>query len=339
MMLRASVPLRIAIAIFGGLGVLLPIVLGVPSLSLLGLAVVVALALALRSVDRPGLFRLAAHAVYLGGLLATAWAVFGLGLSPVLTVYFPAIVLLGCAQILGARAALCWSVPSMALVVAGAFWPPEVEREVTPVVQFGVRAATLLMIFGFALSFRRSQDRQAAELERRATTDPLTGLANRRALDRALADVLARARRFPRRGALVYLDLDGLKPANDRFGHEAGDELIRVTGERIRQITRAADTPARVGGDEFVVLLSELADGKGAEIFARKLAAALREPVRVAAGAIEATASIGIAHFADGAADSDSLLRAADGAMYAAKQAGGDRIFACGPDGSPREVV
>ncbi len=339
MIRRARVPLRVAIGVVGGLAVGIPLWLGLPSLAVLGLAVVVALAVTLAAVSHPGAFRWAAHSVYGLSLVAAGYAVFGLGLAPVITVYVGSFVLLASAQILGARAALFWSFPALGLVAASAFDPPAITREVSVGLTFAVRAVTLVTILGFAVSFRRAQDRQAAELERRATTDSLTGLANRSALIRALGDALERARRYERTGAVLYLDLDGLKPVNDRLGHAAGDELIRVTAERIASVTRSVDTAARIGGDEFVLLLAELGDPKGSEVVARKLQKVLRRPFTAAGQTIATTGSIGVTRFGGpaAAASGDDLLREADAAMYAAKRAGGDRIY-LHAEGGPREL-
>ena len=279
----------------------------------------------LRAREEGEVFRRFAHLVYLLALLAVGYAVFGLGLPSVITVYFPALVLLAAAHILGARAALFWGIPSIALVALGVFFPPP-ERPVTPAITFAVRAATLITILGFAVAFRRAHDRQAEELRRHATMDPLTGLANRREFDRAVRESLGRADRFQRSGAILYLDLDGVKRVNDTFGHEAGDDLIRLVAERISENTRAIDTAARLGGDEFAVLLSEVS-ADGGEIVARKLLESIREPVEIAGKRLTPAASIGLAPFSGGATPADELVSRADGAMYEAKRAGGDRIF------------
>ena len=170
------------------------------------------------------------------------------------------------------------------------------------------------------------------------TTDPLTGLANRREFDRNLSDALLRSERFARQGALIFVDLDGMKRVNDSLGHAAGDELIQATAGRIAGVTRNVDTPARLGGDEFVILLSEFGDSRGGEIFGRRLLAVLSEPVELGGQLLKPSASIGIALFPAVGLHAEDVLSAADDAMYQAKRAGGGRVFLRdGPD--LREVV
>ncbi|MEM7410968.1 MAG: GGDEF domain-containing protein [Myxococcota bacterium] len=339
MMRRARIPLWIAMAMVGVVVIVIPGLLGVPTLSVIGVMILAALAANLQAASAgPVLFGQIAHVVYFAALAAVAYAIFGLSLPPVISVYFPAIVLLGAAQLLGARAALFWAIPSVALVAAAVFYAPAEPREVEPAITFAVRTATLLTILSFAVSFRRSQDRQSAELERRATTDALTGLANRGKLARDLDDALQRSQRFERRGAVVFLDLDGLKFINDTQGHAVGDELLRATADTIGRFTRSVDTAARLGGDEFVVLLSEYEDPRGAEVFARKLLANLCVPIEVAGQTLTPKASVGIAPFPLPGAASHDLLRLADDAMYMAKRAGGNRIFVNDARGA-REVT
>jgi diguanylate cyclase (GGDEF)-like protein len=328
MIQRARTPLWIAMAMVSGVVICVPVILGLPSLSMIGVVICAALAVSLWAIDAsPRTFRLLAHFVYLIAFVAVSYAIYGLKLAPVISVYFPAIVLLAAAQLLGARAALFWGIPSLVLVGAASFFPPTGEREVSETITFAVRASTLLTILTFAVWFRTSQDRQSAELELRAATDSLTGLANRRELARKLAGALLRAERFERQGAVVFVDLDGLKRVNDAHGHSAGDALIIGSAERIAGVTRSVDTPARLGGDEFVVLLSEFDDPKGGEIFGRKLLAVLGEPLEVNDQMLDPSASIGVALFPAVTLNSDDLLGAADNAMYQAKRAGGGRVF------------
>jgi diguanylate cyclase (GGDEF)-like protein len=331
---RARVPLRIAIALVGLVVVGAAVALELPGLGFFGLLLLGVLSGSLRVIDsRPDLFRTAAHSLYALTLVAVAYAVFWLQLPSVITVYFPAMVLLGAAHILGTRAALFWYLPSILLVAAGVFLGPTVEAPVDPIITFGVRSATLLTILAFGVAFRRAHDRQAAELLRYATTDALTGLSNRRELDRALIETLGRSERYDRFGALVFIDLDGVKALNDRLGHSAGDELIERVASRIKAHTRIEDTAARLGGDEFVILLSEMGDPKGGEIFARKVLQVLSQPATLGGESVVPSASIGVALFPECGRDPEELLRLADEAMYHAKRAGGGRIYLRDADG------
>jgi diguanylate cyclase (GGDEF)-like protein len=148
-----------------------------------------------------------------------------------------------------------------------------------------------------------------------ALHDELTGLANRA----QFTDALRRAVGAGRPATLFYLDLDGFKPVNDRFGHDVGDRLLIAVGDRLRGCMRAHDTVARLGGDEFAVLLSDQAVPEDADRVAERLAAAFAAPFAIDGETLAIGASIGRAAFpqdADGAAE---LLSAADAAMYAAK--------------------
>lgn len=334
MMGRGRTPLRVAMVMVSLLAIGVPFVLGVPSLAAFGFLVLVALGANLRAADRGvRAFRGPAHLVYALALVAVGYAVFELRISPVITVYFPSLILLGAAHILGARAAVLWSVPCVALVAAGTFLPVSELRDTSPMIEFVVRAGTLLTILSFAVSFRRAHDRQADELARLAATDALTGLSNRIELEQEMDRALDRAARYGRRAGVVFVDVDGMKWINDSHGHGAGDEFLREIARRIRKVTRAVDTAARIGGDEFVVLLSEFEGAKGAEVYARKLLGALGQPWRCNGTDLRPSASIGVALFPDVADSSEGLLARADTAMYAAKRDGGGRVFVHGDQG------
>jgi len=339
MIQRARTPVKISIALAMFVGVVVPALLGLPSLSAGGVLFCAVLAMCLRAVDTsPRMFQRVGHVAFVAGLANLAYAIFGFALPPELSVYYTAIMLLAAAQFLGVRAAGFWGIAGVALVATTSFFPPEAERDVPAVLTFAVRTAALLTVLTFAVSFRRSQDQQSAEFEIQATTDPLTGLANRRELECKLEEALLRSSRFERQGALIFVDLDGVKRVNDSLGHSAGDELIRISAVRIAGVTRNVDTPARFGGDEFVVLLSEFREPKGGEIYGRRLLAALSEPIEVSGQVLKPSASIGVAMFPGAGLNGGDVLQAADEAMYQAKRAGGGRIFLCdGPD--LREVV
>jgi diguanylate cyclase (GGDEF)-like protein len=162
----------------------------------------------------------------------------------------------------------------------------------------------------------------AASLRTQAVTDPLTGLPNRQALQRALEHAIARARRHARTFAVLFVDLDGFKAVNDRCGHDGGDRVLRVVSTRFRRRTRDMDTIARVGGDEFVVVMEDLDDGRFAATLASKLLSAAAEPVDLDGVPTALTASVGIGLYPGDGEDPATLLRHADAAMYAAKAAG-----------------
>ncbi|HEU4950335.1 MAG TPA: GGDEF domain-containing protein, partial [Holophagaceae bacterium] len=161
-----------------------------------------------------------------------------------------------------------------------------------------------------------------------ATHDPLTGLANRATLEDRLQSALARARRDGSGFGLVFLDIDGFKAVNDRLGHAAGDELLKLIANRLRQSVRESDLVARLGGDEFVVLLERIQQPDHAGPVVEKLRRALAAPSGLEGQTGPVTASLGIALYPRDAADEKELMRKADEAMYAAKQAGGDRAQA-----------
>ena len=170
-----------------------------------------------------------------------------------------------------------------------------------------------------------------AELERLATTDPLTGLANRRELDRRAEQALAAApdAEGQRVVGLLLLDLDGFKPVNDTLGHLAGDELLVVVSRRLAGVVRKDDVVARVGGDEFVVLMPDLGSASEAADLADRVVHLLDDPVSLPAFSpepVRVTASVGVSVASAGAGASlRSLLREADRRLYSAKRQGGNR--------------
>jgi diguanylate cyclase (GGDEF)-like protein len=159
-----------------------------------------------------------------------------------------------------------------------------------------------------------------AELSRRATVDPLTGLANRSLLLERLDQALAGAAAEGANCALLLLDLDDFKTVNDSLGHLSGDGVLVAVAERLRERLRPGDTAARLGGDEFAVVLERVAGAPEALALAERLAAELRKPLAAAGRLVQARASVGVRVAAGG--DPDELLRDADLAMYAAKTAG-----------------
>ena len=164
---------------------------------------------------------------------------------------------------------------------------------------------------------------ELARLRHLALHDALTGLANRVALADRLDQALARHRRAGDGVGLLFCDLDGFKSVNDRFGHDAGDGVLIEIAGRIVECTRDADTVARYGGDEFVVLVEGVHDRESLEVLARRIADAVVEPVAVGGSAVRVGASLGIAMAGDDGAEPEVVLARADAAMYATKRSRG----------------
>ncbi len=167
-------------------------------------------------------------------------------------------------------------------------------------------------------------ERQDAEdaLEHRALHDVLTGLPNRSLFTDRLEQALERVRRHPGSlAAILFIDVDHFKQVNDSLGHQAGDDLLINVATRLREAVRPTDTVARFGGDEFGLLLEEIASERVAIATAERIAASFARPFVLDSGSQFVTASIGIA-LADGHQEADALLRDADAAMYRAKQRG-----------------
>jgi diguanylate cyclase (GGDEF)-like protein/PAS domain S-box-containing protein len=176
---------------------------------------------------------------------------------------------------------------------------------------------------GFVLTLRdvTHQTQLEAELRRKAFHDELTGLPNRALLMDRIGHALARSRRHAVHGiAVFFIDLDGFKEVNDRFGHAAGNALLVAFAHRVLGVVRDEDTLARIGGDEFA-LLTEDTDELGAITVADRIARALDEPFELAGTLVWAPASIGIARGSTGTS-AEELLRDADTAMYRAKATG-----------------
>ena len=178
------------------------------------------------------------------------------------------------------------------------------------------------LVMAFNRLLARLNDKQA-ELARMAHYDALTGLPNRSLLYDRLQQVLAQARRRGSQVGLLYMDLDDFKRINDTLGHEAGDEALRQTAGRFSAIVRDTDTLARVGGDEFVLLLADLEGDAEAAVLrvAQKYVEALHTPLQIAGMDCLLGVSIGIA-LGSGEQTADALMQAADQAMYRSKAAG-----------------
>ena len=177
---------------------------------------------------------------------------------------------------------------------------------------------------GAVIVFRDTSERQAFEeqLARHAFQDALTGLANRRLLLDHLDHALLQADRTGSQVAVLFCDIDRFKVVNDNLGHQVGDELLRVIGDRLRRTVRPGDTLSRFGGDEFVVLLEGVASPDEAAEVADAVLEALQDPITLSAGhEVVATMSIGVA-LSEYGKSRDEMLHDADIAMYQAKERG-----------------
>ena len=161
-----------------------------------------------------------------------------------------------------------------------------------------------------------------AQLAQMAHYDNLTGLPNRALFFERTTQAIALAKRENRHCAVLFIDLDGFKCVNDTHGHESGDNLLCQAAERIRMSVRASDTAARMGGDEFTVILASMNHRSDAANVAEKIMARLSEPFSIGTGVCSIGASIGISIFPDDAEDAEELLRGADTAMYEVKRNG-----------------
>jgi diguanylate cyclase (GGDEF)-like protein/PAS domain S-box-containing protein len=160
------------------------------------------------------------------------------------------------------------------------------------------------------------------QMEYQAYHDVLTGLPNRLLFRDRIGVALAHARRSARAAAVMFLDLDQFKLVNDTLGHTAGDRLLQAIGARLVDCVRGGDTIARMGGDEFTILLADIVDRRGAATVAAKVLEAVRAPVVIDEHELYVTTSIGIAVFPEDGTDAETLLKNADRAMYRAKELG-----------------
>ena len=184
----------------------------------------------------------------------------------------------------------------------------------------------------FAVTTDISEHKLAEErIQRVAHHDSLTGLPNRLLFNDRLNQAISLAKRDSRQFALLYLDLDRFKQVNDNLGHTAGDELLQAVAARIRRQVRESDTLARVGGDEFAIILPDIARREEVQTVARKIIGALVTPFQLGSQQqrVDIGTSIGIALYPADARDADALIKAADAAMYTAKQEGNSFRF-CG---------
>jgi len=196
------------------------------------------------------------------------------------------------------------------------------RRDGTPV--WVIESATLLENGVLEGTIVDITDRKTAQeqMEYQAYHDALTGLPNRLLFRDRIDVALAHAKRHHTAAAVMFLDLDQFKLVNDSLGHTVGDALLQEVGTRLVLSIRADDTVARMGGDEFTVLLTDVKDPGASAIVAQKLLDAISQPMLIEGHELYVTTSIGIARSPEDGSDAETLLRRADGAMYRAKEAG-----------------
>lgn len=184
-----------------------------------------------------------------------------------------------------------------------------------------------------SLRFSRERKRTQLRLEQLAHEDPLTGLFNRRMFHVRLSHLIARTRRAEQYFAVFFIDLDHFKSVNDKFGHDVGDSLLKEVAQRIVAGVREHDTAARMGGDEFAVLVEDLQDPEEAQEVAKRLVKSLGAPYSSSSGPLHVTSSIGVAVFPDAADNQEELLNCADAAMYEVKRTSRNGYFVyCSPE-------
>jgi len=187
------------------------------------------------------------------------------------------------------------------------------------VLSYGGRAA--IMGVGLDVTERKAAD---ARIETLAYHDALTGLPNRSLLQDRVVVALAQARRRSRRLGVLFLDLDHFKDVNDSLGHQVGDELLKAIAERLNGIIGSGDTVARIGGDEFAVLLTHIADATEAASVGQKILGLVKAPIRVGERELFVNGSMGVSVYPEDGTDFNSLLKNADAALYRAKEEGRD---------------
>jgi diguanylate cyclase (GGDEF)-like protein/PAS domain S-box-containing protein len=194
----------------------------------------------------------------------------------------------------------------------------EIEDSAAPIYDQAGRVTGAVIVFrdvGIALETSR-------QMSHLAQHDALTGLPNRLSLNDRLIAAIALAHRRGKPLAVLFLDVDGFKAVNDSLGHAAADDVLRLIGARLTATLRQSDTVTRYGGDEFVIVLSEIEGAEAAGLVARKLLLAIAGTRRGDSTGLHLTASIGVSLYPDHGQDPATLVAIADAAMYEAKRAG-----------------
>ena len=193
-----------------------------------------------------------------------------------------------------------------------------IEDSVAPIHDREGQATGAVIVFRDVSAARA----MALQITHSAEHDFLTGLPNRMLLNDRISQAIALAQRHVKQVAVLFLDLDGFKHINDSLGHPIGDKLLQSIAKRLVDCVRASDTVSRQGGDEFVVLLSEVEQAEDAAITARRMLQAVAEPHSIDQHDLHVTTSIGVSIYPDDGSDAETLIKNADTAMYQAKENG-----------------
>jgi diguanylate cyclase (GGDEF)-like protein len=240
-----------------------------------------------------------------------------------------ALAVLSVATFIFAGIALAWI---FSRYIRDALHALEAATQAAAAGDFGVRAPTtgpreiarLAAQFNDMQTARKKAEEEIAAL---AHKDPLTNLPNRRLLLDRILQSLAHADRLHGCMAVCYLDLDGFKPVNDTYGHEAGDHVLVEVAHRLGQATRTHDTVARLGGDEFVLVLDDLKSREECDAIITRVLDIISEPISLQGGhLVKISASIGFTLYPGDSHDPETLLRHCDQALYRAKGAGRNRV-------------
>ncbi|WP_229750959.1 diguanylate cyclase domain-containing protein [Undibacterium terreum] len=165
-----------------------------------------------------------------------------------------------------------------------------------------------------------------------ALQDVLTGLPNRRLLSDRLDTAIKHASRNELSVGVLYLDLDGFKQVNDSYGHDCGDKLLKIVADRLLSTSREEDTIARIGGDEFVIVLAQIRQASDAHRLASELVRVLSSPCIIDGHMVKVTASIGVSFYPHNATEAEDLINYADKALYEAKRCGKNQYLVAGPE-------
>jgi len=175
----------------------------------------------------------------------------------------------------------------------------------------------------YDITYRKKSEDKLYQL---AHFDTLTGLSNRHAFMGHLQESVEKSKRYETKCAVFFMDLDGFKSINDTYGHNAGDEVLSTTAARLKKIIRKTDLVARMGGDEFTVIIENFSDIRALNTLAQKMIETVSQSITLKEAKVNVTTSIGISIYPDDACDLDSVIRHADNAMYRAKELGKNNV-------------